>query len=263
MWLDASDTSTITLATTAVSGWNDKSGYARHLTQATSGNRPTYSTSAMAAATTTAPALPGVTFAGGSSATTVSFLKGTAAFATAFTSSSYFIVSNAVKPTKTSYIFCEGASGTTTGYYCPVVNSTTPSISPKMATDTGTASTLPTISSAIVGTTTASINLGMVQDTKTALSGYANGVLGTASAPSYARPSPLTVNIPVLGTRFRANAAAPSATNIGFLGSIGEFIITNGILSATDRQKLEGYSAHKWLSNTKLQTTHTYYASPP
>lgn len=51
LWFDASDTSTLftDAGTTNVSSngqsvyqWNDKSGNARHITQATSGNRPTY-----------------------------------------------------------------------------------------------------------------------------------------------------------------------------------------------------------------------------
>lgn len=41
LWLDASDTSTITSSSNLVSQWNDKSGYARNMTQATSVNQPT------------------------------------------------------------------------------------------------------------------------------------------------------------------------------------------------------------------------------
>jgi hypothetical protein len=41
LWLDASDTSTITQSSNLVSQWNDKSGYARHMTQGTSVNQPT------------------------------------------------------------------------------------------------------------------------------------------------------------------------------------------------------------------------------
>lgn len=40
LWLDASDSSTITLVSGAVSQWNDKSGNNRHATQATAANRP-------------------------------------------------------------------------------------------------------------------------------------------------------------------------------------------------------------------------------
>ena len=42
LWLDANDGSTITESGGVVSQWNDKSGNARHLSQATAGQRPTY-----------------------------------------------------------------------------------------------------------------------------------------------------------------------------------------------------------------------------
>ena len=40
LWLDASDTSTITASSGAVSQWNDKSGNGRHVSQATGTNQP-------------------------------------------------------------------------------------------------------------------------------------------------------------------------------------------------------------------------------
>ena len=42
LWLDAADASTVTTVSGAVSQWNDKSGNARNASQATAGNRPTY-----------------------------------------------------------------------------------------------------------------------------------------------------------------------------------------------------------------------------
>ena len=45
LWLDAADTGTVTLASGAVSQWNDKSGNGRHFTQAAAANRPTLETS--------------------------------------------------------------------------------------------------------------------------------------------------------------------------------------------------------------------------
>lgn len=47
LWLDAADASTITLNATTVSQWNDKSGNGRNFSQATAGNQPVYSTSAL------------------------------------------------------------------------------------------------------------------------------------------------------------------------------------------------------------------------
>jgi hypothetical protein len=48
LWLDASDASTITLSSGAVSQWSDKSGYARHATQATAGSRPVVTANGLA-----------------------------------------------------------------------------------------------------------------------------------------------------------------------------------------------------------------------
>ena len=42
LWVDAADTTTVTIASNAVSEWKDKSGNNRHLTQTTAGSRPSY-----------------------------------------------------------------------------------------------------------------------------------------------------------------------------------------------------------------------------
>ena len=44
LWLDASDTSSITASSGSVSQWNDKSGNASNFTQATGANQPTTGT---------------------------------------------------------------------------------------------------------------------------------------------------------------------------------------------------------------------------
>jgi hypothetical protein len=44
LWLDASDTATISLSGSAVTQWNDKSGNTRNFAQSTSGNRPSSGT---------------------------------------------------------------------------------------------------------------------------------------------------------------------------------------------------------------------------
>jgi hypothetical protein len=43
LWLDASDSTSVTLVSSAVSQWNDLSGNNRHATQGTGNNRPAYS----------------------------------------------------------------------------------------------------------------------------------------------------------------------------------------------------------------------------
>jgi len=48
LWLDAQDSSTITSSSGAVSQWDDKSGNGNHATQSTADRKPTYSSTAMA-----------------------------------------------------------------------------------------------------------------------------------------------------------------------------------------------------------------------
>ena len=47
LWLDAADASTVTTVSGGVSQWSDKSGNARNFTQSTAGRRPTYTASAL------------------------------------------------------------------------------------------------------------------------------------------------------------------------------------------------------------------------
>lgn len=49
----------------------------------------------------------------------------------------------------------------------------------------------------------------------------------------------------------------------GFPGWIGDCIIYSGVLSQGDREKLEGYLAHKWGLNGSLPSGHPYKSAPP
>jgi hypothetical protein len=48
-----------------------------------------------------------------------------------------------------------------------------------------------------------------------------------------------------------------------FRGGIGEFIVINNTVSLSDRQKIEGYLAHKWGLENNLPIDHPYKNSPP
>ena len=43
--------------------------------------------------------------------------------------------------------------------------------------------------------------------------------------------------------------------------AIGEFIIFNDVISDADRNKIEGYLAHKWNLTSKLPSGHAYKSS--
>jgi hypothetical protein len=52
--------------------------------------------------------------------------------------------------------------------------------------------------------------------------------------------------------------------NLFFLnGFISEMVVTNGVLSTTDRQRLEGYLAHKWGLQANLPAGHPFKNTPP
>jgi hypothetical protein len=46
-------------------------------------------------------------------------------------------------------------------------------------------------------------------------------------------------------------------------GDLGELIITRTALSAAERQRLEGYAAHKWGLAANLPGGHPYQSVPP
>jgi hypothetical protein len=48
-----------------------------------------------------------------------------------------------------------------------------------------------------------------------------------------------------------------------FLGYFAEVVICDAVLSSTDREKLEGYLAHKWGLESNLPNTHPYRYSAP
>lgn len=54
-----------------------------------------------------------------------------------------------------------------------------------------------------------------------------------------------------------------SSSNDYFGFELGEFIICPVSLSTSDRQKVEGYLAHKWQISNKLPSNHPYKNAPP
>ena len=73
------------------------------------------------------------------------------------------------------------------------------------------------------------------------------------------------------GNATDTNSQSISAIRIGkradnnwpFNGDISEIIIYSATLSTSDRQKIEGYLAHKWGLTDKLPANHPYKNSAP
>lgn len=247
-WLDASEASTMTIAT-GVSNWTDKSGNGRTVTQGTAAKRPVYAANGLGAG------LPGLTFNGTQTAANGSSL-GRASFAYNFGASSIFTVIRAAAINANRYIFSEGNTGATTNVsYSPFAISTTNTITGLLVNNTNANEVnLPATDTTFFDNT---VRLGMVEDSGTTFYTYSNGVAQSQAITNYTRAGS-TVNTYRLGARFRNNAET------GWIaGTLGEFIITNGVLSTLNRQKLEGYSAHKWNVSGNLPGGHPYSTTPP
>jgi gliding motility-associated-like protein len=64
-------------------------------------------------------------------------------------------------------------------------------------------------------------------------------------------------------TNFQLGAGFNATTTRQFDGKIAEVIIYNGVITLADRQRVEGYLAHKWGLTGNLPSDHPYKNTPP
>jgi uncharacterized repeat protein (TIGR02543 family) len=228
-WYDASDASTITSSGGLVSEWRDKSGNARHATQPTGANQPA----------------TGINTMGGLN---VISLNGTSQFFNANldylagTSHSAFIVTKA-----TAYRNIYGAA-------------------------TG-------------GSGANSLHVGFSSSTQYRMNFWANDFnpgITSAFVPSSGNVLDY-VWTPGISKQIFANGTSQGTTtnagNIGTMagggrignvvgqgmygGDIAEIIFITGTVSAADRERMEGYLAHKWQLQAQLPPAHPYKTAAP
>lgn len=244
MWLDAKETSTITLAT-GVSNWTDKSSYGRTVTQATAGRQPAFSLTALGAGQ------PGVTFDGLQSTTTGDTLT-RASFVYAQGGATVFSVLKAAAINANRFLFGEGGTSANTTY-APFANTASNTLSGQIINTANiTELGLPTSTGVLFDN---SIKIGAIEDTGSSYSAYVNGASAVA-ATGYTRATSTI-------TQFRLGARYRNADAGWMSGTLGEFIVTNGVASTLNRQRLEGYSAHKWGVSANLPAGHPYLVTPP
>lgn len=91
----------------------------------------------------------------------------------------------------------------------------------------------------------------------TAINGYRNGtnVVTAANGASFTSAT---------ATFFIGGGYLPTPNVfLAFSGWIGDCLVYSGVLSQSDREKLEGYLAHKWGLQGSLPSNHPYKNSPP
>ncbi|MCH7226945.1 M6 family metalloprotease domain-containing protein [Haloferula sp. A504] len=229
LWLDASDTTKITLNGSTVSEWRDKSGNSRHASQATASSQPAFTAGGL-------NSMSVLTFDGATDFLNVDldFLAGT--------SHSTFIVTKA-----TNYTDIYGAANASQGAN--------------------------------------SLHVGFRSNTSYRMNYWSNDWYGAIS-PEFVHNEANLLNyvwLPSTRKEIFANATSQgSSTNAGNIGTmsgggrigqvvnhgyyggdIAEVIMCTGTVGTEDKQRFEGYLAHKWGLTGKLPAAHPYKSAVP
>jgi hypothetical protein len=234
LWLDASDSATITLVSGAVSQWNDKSGNNRHATQTVSASRPTVATAAL-------NGLDGLNFDGSND-----FLE-TVGYIACNNSSSNTVV---LAVSESSGTGRRGIMGTrpaanAEGWFLSYLSGSTANPAVVFTGVSG--------ASAIGSFRTPDI-LGFQ---KTATTCQIISFLNTPNTPTTMTLIPVSsIESTKIGREMTGQAGE------SLLGKIYE-IIEIPTIDATIRQKAEGYLAHKWGLTANLPSDHPYKTNPP
>lgn len=229
LWLDAADDDMIILNGATVSQWNDKSGFARHATQATATAQPT----------ATAAGLNGkrvLTFDGSTDVMNVNldFLAGV--------SHSAFVVT---KPTVYSNIY--GAANPSAGansLHVGFSNATTYRMN-FWSNDFG-----PAVGASFHAGSANVLNFAWTTGVGKQI--FANGTSqGT------------NTNAGNIGTMSGGGRIGRTTGHAFFGGDIAEFVAITGSLNQADRESMEGYLAHKWGITGWLPAGHPYKTDGP
>jgi hypothetical protein len=228
MWLDAADSTTITIAT-GVSQWNDKSGNARNATQANSANQPAVISGALNGKNV-------IRFDGSND-----FLDFNGSF---FASTSYSIYAVITRRTSsTTYWLGGSGSNTNENLILGFGNNTTATYAQYLNDLTGT----------VAGYTVPVADLfGYVLNTSVGRILYRNGAVLNSNGTTTALTS-------FAGSRL----GNFSTGSIWYNGDLSEVVATTSILSTSDGQKMEGYLAWKWGLVSSLPNDHPYKNAAP
>ena len=212
LWLDANDSSTITLNGSTVSQWNDKSGNGYNVSQSTASNQPTYQSAVLNSKSV-------VRFDGSGDVltnTTDTPVGGS-------TNRTVFVVFNSNTGITAKYPLALGNS-TSTGQ--------TFGISQEIGVRVNSGYQIWTTS---VDSTHAIVTIILDGTSTTDLSAWKNG-----SSLSAYTPSAQTINT----TSGILVGNGPSGGNLN--GDVAEIIVYNSALSTSDRESVESYLSTKW-----------------
>lgn len=229
LWLDAADSSTITIAT-GVSQWNDKSGNGRNTTQPNSTQQPLVVTAELNGKNV-------IRFDGSN--------DGLVYDGSFFVNTSYTIYSVLTRRSSSSDNFFMGGSGTSTNQNLVIGWATNTTFRyAQYAND---------IDVTVAGYTSPITDIwGTWLDTSAGRRIFLNGTSANTNSTTTA-----------LSSNNGATIGAFPAINTYYNGDVAEIVATTNVLSTDNRQKLEGYLAWKWGLVASLPNDHPYKSKQP
>lgn len=236
-WYDASDLSTITESGGAVSQWDDKSGNANHLTQSTGIRQPETGLNTI------------------NSLNVLNFVQDAMAISSDISSNTFTwaIVHNANEANdRLIDMRGTGASGIVKG----VVLKSQKDIS--LLIDEGNGNyKVYGHTTTLSGTNVHLVTVGLSAATDKV---YLNG---TDETIQYGTGGSYPTDVANSTPKLTVGGNYEQITQFLNDDDIGEIVITNAVLSTSDRQKLEGYLAHKWGTTANLPAAHPYKTVAP
>lgn len=235
LWLDADDATTITLTGNRITGWDDKSGNGNNASQGVVDNSPTYNTATI------------------NSKKVVNFAPGTGSsrfMTTLYPPALNRTIAAVVQYSGTSGLkVAAGARQTTNerSYFGANQGSTRAGVSEQAAL-TGSGLVIDTTYTQILkhGQGAVDKEIHHYLDGTEDITDTFTGDIGSG------------VNYMIGGFN---DAGSIHVSTYG--GLMAELVITDNMVSDSDRQKLEGYLAHKWGHAASLPTDHPYKNSAP
>jgi hypothetical protein len=259
LWLDAADASTVTTVSGAVSQWNDKSGNGRNASQATAGNRPTYTSAGQ-------NNLNVLTLDGSNDSLALAANLGIT------TAHSIFVAaknSATITAATSAQALLSGD-----GYTYP--STTTSDLILGAGSLTGNLTNERLFSLAIAESTAGAQVYGYGKTDADVSGGFFLSSAFTTTDNAFTgrlNGSSSFATVSVGGDYSSTNTRYPSTVRgIGFRfvnsslfwnGQLWEIIVAPSYLSLDATQRIEGYLAHKWALTANLPADHPYKVNPP
>jgi hypothetical protein len=254
LWLDAADTSTVTTVSGAVSQWNDKSGNGRNASQGTPGRRPLYQSNAL-------NSKPVLAFDGSDDIlgiANLTLVKNVSAF-----SVFCVVISNAPSLTDFRAVFDANVVSTSSDRTALYLRSDTVEAGGRRldgdsysSLQSGALTTTPFIGSIAWNFQSAALSIAFNGGVPV----FKSGGFQTAGNTSNTDSSAVGIgSSPIFSDASGQTSQASTQCNC----SIAEFIATQSVLADENRQRMEGYLAHKWGLTANLPANHPYKVKPP